>query len=124
MSSYQRWVTVTSSALWITLTITVWVGFAPMQVGGQTAFVIVNGNSMEPNFHLGDLIIIRPEPYYSIGDQVVYQNSDLGGSVFHRIIDLELDKSAVKDRPLDGYIGFQDEAKRVWYRNVRIKELK
>ena len=40
-----------------------------------------------------------------------------------QIIDLELDKSAVKDRPLEGHIGFQDEAKPVWYRNVRIKEL-
>lgn len=40
-----------------------------------------------------------------------------------RIIDLQLDKSAMKDRPAEGYIGFQDEAKRVWYRNVRIKEL-
>jgi hypothetical protein len=40
-----------------------------------------------------------------------------------QIIDLKLDKSAVKDRPLEGYIGFQDEAKRVWYRNIRIKEL-
>ena len=40
-----------------------------------------------------------------------------------QIIDLELDKSAVKDRPLEGHIGFQDEAKRVRYRNVRIKEL-
>jgi hypothetical protein len=40
-----------------------------------------------------------------------------------QIIDLELDKSAIKDRPPEGYIGFQDEAKRVWYRNVRIKEL-
>ena len=34
-----------------------------------------------------------------------------------------LDTSAIKDRPLEGYIGFQDEAKRVWYRNVRIKRL-
>ena len=41
-----------------------------------------------------------------------------------KIIDLQLDKSAIKDRPAEGYIGFQDEAKRVWYRNVRIKELK
>jgi hypothetical protein len=41
-----------------------------------------------------------------------------------QIIDLELDKSAVKDRPSEGFIGFQDEAKPVWYRNVRIKELK
>ena len=40
-----------------------------------------------------------------------------------RIIDLKLDESTMKDRPLEGYIGFKDEAKRVWYRNVRIKEL-
>ncbi len=40
-----------------------------------------------------------------------------------RIIDLELDQSAIRDRPPEGHIGFQDEAKRVWYRNVRIKEL-
>jgi hypothetical protein len=40
-----------------------------------------------------------------------------------QVIDLDLRKSPLKDRPLEGYIGFQDEAKRVWYRNVRIKEL-
>ncbi len=40
-----------------------------------------------------------------------------------QIIDLQLDASAMKDRPPVGHIGFQDEAKRVWYRNVRIKEL-
>jgi hypothetical protein len=40
-----------------------------------------------------------------------------------RIIDMDLSKSPLKDRPEEGYIGFQDEAKRVWYRNVRIKEL-
>lgn len=40
-----------------------------------------------------------------------------------QIIDIQLDEGAMKDRPLEGYIGFQDEAKRVWYRNVRIKEL-
>jgi 3-keto-disaccharide hydrolase len=41
-----------------------------------------------------------------------------------KIHDFDLSKSAIKDRPAEGYIGFQDEAKRVWYRNVRIKELK
>ncbi len=46
---------------------------------------------------------------------------ELNGEQIH---DLELDKSAIKDRPAEGYIGFQDEAKPVWYRNVRIKELK
>jgi hypothetical protein len=40
-----------------------------------------------------------------------------------QVIDLDLSKSALKDRPAEGYIGFQDEAKPVWYRNVRIKEV-
>lgn len=40
-----------------------------------------------------------------------------------QIIDLRLDESAMKDRPEEGHIGFQDEAKRIWYRNVKIKEL-
>jgi hypothetical protein len=41
-----------------------------------------------------------------------------------KVIDLDLGKSPLKDRPPEGYIGFQDEAKLVWYRNVRIKEMK
>lgn len=40
-----------------------------------------------------------------------------------QIVDIDLSKSAMKDRPPEGYISFQDEAKRIWYRNVRIKEL-
>ncbi len=40
------------------------------------------------------------------------------------IQDLDLSESKLKDRPLKGYISFQDEAKRIWYRNVKIKELK
>jgi hypothetical protein len=41
-----------------------------------------------------------------------------------RIIDLDLAQSAIKDRPPAGHISFQDEGKPIWYRNVRIKELK
>ena len=40
-----------------------------------------------------------------------------------QIIDLDLSTSAMKDRPPQGYISFQDEGKPIWYRNVRIKEL-
>lgn len=40
-----------------------------------------------------------------------------------QIVDLDLSKSRLKDRPSSDYIGFQDEGKYVWYRNVRIKEL-
>lgn len=41
-----------------------------------------------------------------------------------QILDLDLSQSAMKDRPAEGYISFQDEGKPGWYRNVRIKELK
>ena len=40
-----------------------------------------------------------------------------------KVVDTDLRKGPLKGRPREGYIGFQDEAKRVWYRNVRIKEL-
>ena len=41
-----------------------------------------------------------------------------------QIQDLDISKTGLKDRPAKGHISFQDEAKRIWYRNVRIKELK
>ena len=41
-----------------------------------------------------------------------------------KIQDLDLAETGMKNRPLEGYIAFQDEAKPLWYRNVRIKELK
>jgi hypothetical protein len=46
---------------------------------------------------------------------------DLNGQ---QIQDFDLSKTMLKDRPSKGYISFQDEAKRIWYRNVKIKELK
>ncbi len=36
-------------------------------VGGQAAYITINGNSMEPSFHLGDLAIVRRESVYQIG---------------------------------------------------------
>ncbi len=41
-----------------------------------------------------------------------------------KVIDMNLDDTVKKDRPNEGYVAFQDEAKRVWYRNVQIKELR
>jgi hypothetical protein len=41
-----------------------------------------------------------------------------------QIVDLALHKSAVKDRPLRGYVGLQDHGQPIEFRNVRIKELK
>ena len=42
-----------------------------------------------------------------------------------KIIDIQLDEFAVKDRPLEGHVGLQDhgEPNNIKFRNVRIKEL-
>jgi signal peptidase I len=91
MSSYKRWWQAVLAAFLLVLVATAWVIFAPLQLGGQSAYVIVTGNSMEPGFHLGDLVIVHPELDYRAGDIVVYRNPELKGFVFHRIIGKTLD---------------------------------
>ena len=41
-----------------------------------------------------------------------------------QINDLDISKTKIKNRPAKGHISFQDEGKRIWYRNVRIRELR
>ncbi len=62
-----------------------WLAFAPLQFGGQAAYVIVSGNSMEPVFHRGDLAILRAATDYQVGDIVTYRHPTIG-PVIHRII--------------------------------------
>jgi hypothetical protein len=42
-----------------------------------------------------------------------------------KIVDIELDETPMKDRPLEGYIGLQDhgEPNNLYFRNIKIKEL-
>jgi hypothetical protein len=42
-----------------------------------------------------------------------------------KIVDIQLDKTPMKDRPLEGYIGLQDhgEPNNLYFRNIKIKEL-
>ena len=59
MNTLPRWINTVSSALLLVGMATAWIIFAPMQFGGQVAYVIVNGNSMEPLYQPGDLVIVR-----------------------------------------------------------------
>jgi signal peptidase I len=91
MNNYRRWFFAFISGLLLVLLATVWDIFAPLPLGGQASYVIVNGNSMEPGFHLGDLVIVHSAPSYAIGDEVVYRDADLKRYVFHRIVGQDLD---------------------------------
>jgi signal peptidase I len=85
---------------------------APTQLGGAVTYVIVDGNSMEPNFHLGDLVLVRTKSSYRVGDAVTYQNAELGKYVFHRIVNMNLDRFVLQgdnNSWLDTYNPVQDE---------------
>lgn len=88
----MRKASIVASLASLFLALIVWVMFAPAQLGGQVTYVIVDGNSMEPTFQRGDLLLIRNRSVYGIGDAVTYRDADLGKYVFHRIIDLSLDR--------------------------------
>jgi signal peptidase I len=78
-------------ALTLTLAAAVWLSLAPMQLGGPAAYVIVNGNSMEPGMRRGDLAILRRATHYAPGEVVTYRHPTIG-PVIHRIIGLEGDR--------------------------------
>lgn len=63
-----------------------WYVLAPPQLGGSTTYAIVHGSSMEPRFHRGDLVLLRPSSEYRVGDIVSYESKDLGRPVMHRIV--------------------------------------
>ena len=87
MSVYRRRRQAIFTALWLALMIAIWIAFAPLQAGGRATYVIVAGQSMEPNFSFGDLVIVHEDSNYQVGEVVAYQNADIDRYVIHRIID-------------------------------------
>lgn len=63
-----------------------WVMLGPRQLGGSVSYVITQGNSMEPAFHEGDLVIVREAADYAVGDVIAAHDKKLKASVLHRII--------------------------------------
>lgn len=94
--------------------------FAPTQVGGAVTYVIVDGNSMEPGFSLGDLVLVRTKSEYVVGDAVVYRNAEMNSFVFHRIVDMDVERYILKgdnNSWLDSYLPVQEEiVGKLWFR--------
>ena len=63
----------------------------PSSLGGCTTLTIVSGESMEPTYYTGDLVVSRCGPV-EVGDVIVYNPPDVGGArVIHRIVDGDAD---------------------------------
>ncbi|MFZ5884624.1 MAG: signal peptidase I [Chloroflexota bacterium] len=86
MHMFRRFRPSLASAFWMAAMAALWLFFVPVRVGGMASYIIVIGNSMEPGFHIGDLIVTHEESTYRVGDAVVYRNGELENFVFHRII--------------------------------------
>ena len=76
----------------LSIVVILWIAIAPTQLGGQVSYVIVDGNSMEPTFRFGDLVLVRKQSVYQVGDAVTYQNAEMGRLVFHRIVDIQSER--------------------------------
>jgi len=66
-----------------------WFYFAPVGLGGSASYVVTDGVSMEPHFHTGDLVLVRSQSSYKVGEIVAYHSRALHTVVLHRIIGRE-----------------------------------
>jgi signal peptidase I len=69
----------------------VWfVGFRPEPLGGPASYVMVAGTSMLPTLRTGDVVVVRRQSAYRVGDIVAYRipkgQPAAGGRVIHRIV--------------------------------------
>lgn len=85
---------IVSTLLFIVAVVLLW----PAQFGGVTGLTVVNGHSMEPTYHTGDLVLSIRQPGYSAGDIVSYSvpagQPGAGGRVIHRVFSLDASSGA------------------------------
>ncbi|MEW6401042.1 MAG: signal peptidase I, partial [Chloroflexota bacterium] len=89
MKNFRRSSGIIANLLLIAGLIAIWLAFAPVKLGGAVSYVMINGVSMEPGLHGGDLVLVRKAPQYQIGDVVTYRDGKIGAYVIHRIIAME-----------------------------------
>lgn len=77
---------VLSALATVVLVVAAWWALAPPQLGGSTSYVVTEGVSMLPRFHAGDVVLLRKEPSYHVGEVAGYHNTQLGAVVMHRIV--------------------------------------
>lgn len=86
----RRALTVVAAALFVALLAGWLVFLRPQALGGQTAVVVVSGQSMDPVLHDGDLALVRRQSSYRAGDVVVYRvprgQVGAGALVIHRVV--------------------------------------
>jgi len=68
----------------IVLMLTWYVTLAPSSLNGPVTYAVVSGHSMEPSLYTGDLVMVRKQDTYKVGDTVL--TTVMGGLVIHKIV--------------------------------------
>ncbi len=71
----------------VVATWTIW--FRPLGLGGSAGYIVVSGTSMQPALQPGDLVVLRRQPEYRVGDVVGYRVPEggvKGARIIHRIV--------------------------------------
>ncbi|MGH3049763.1 MAG: signal peptidase I [Gaiellaceae bacterium] len=68
-----------------------WLWFAmPQALGGRAGWVLVDGTSMLPRYHTGDLVLVERQSQYHVGEVIAYRvpkgDAMAGAQVIHRIV--------------------------------------
>ena len=92
----RRFHTGASLLLTLVLLAAAWWYVAPPQLGGSTTFVTVDGTSMLPTLRRSDLVALRPQAHYRVGEVVGYRSALIHRVVLHRIIAIHGDRYAFK----------------------------
>jgi signal peptidase I len=62
----------------------------PASLGGNAGYVLVSGQSMEPRYHTGDLVLVLKRKSYHPGELIAYRvpkgDPMAGAQVIHRIV--------------------------------------
>lgn len=107
--------------------IAIWITFAPTRIGGSASYVMVNGISMEPGYHLGDLTVMRQADEYQVGDVVTYRDAEMQAYVIHRIIGVEGDRFILKgdnNSRIDAYRPTKEEIiGKLWFHVPKLGRL-
>jgi signal peptidase len=76
----------------IAVMVTWYFTLAPSSLNGPVTYTVISGHSMEPSLYTGDLVMVRKQADYKVGDTVLTEV--MGGLVMHRIV--WLDKTSVR----------------------------
>lgn len=70
-----------TAVLLMALGILIW----PATLGGWATYVVVNGNSMQPGYETGDLVVLRQQTTYEVGQVAAFAVPDTDARIIHRI---------------------------------------